>query len=291
MRVQCGRDGRRVADVLRGWPSCVSYNAAVMTKPRTSAAKPSRPAHAAPAAATPVSRAKAVRPLTLCIDIGGTGLKMMVVDAAGKPVTERLRELTPPKPSPEKVLELLYAMRERIGSFDRVSVGFPGVVKHGHTLGAFNLDPAWTDFALQQTLRQKWRKPVRVANDAAIQGLGAIRGKGVELCLTLGTGMGSSLFVDGRLCPGLELAHHPWKDNKTYEDFVGRRGLLKFGHKRWNKLVAKVIAQTQALFNWDSLHIGGGNAKHLTIELPEHVRIVPNEDGLLGGVALWRDLD
>jgi polyphosphate glucokinase len=234
-------------------------------------------------------KAGAQKPRTLCIDIGGTGLKMMILDAKGQPVTERLRELTPEKPTPKTVLAVLSKMRKKIGTFDRVSVGFPGVIKHGHTLGAFNLDPGWADFPLQQTLQKKWKKPVRVANDAAIQGFGAIRGKGVELCLTLGTGLGSALFVDGHLCPGLELAHHPWQKDKTYEDFLGKRGLEQLGKKAWNKRVAKAIEQTSALFNWDFLHIGGGNAKHLTIKLPGNAQIIPNEDGLLGGVALWRD--
>lgn len=239
---------------------------------------------------TPSTPTHPLKPFTLCIDIGGTGLKIMVLDAHAKPVTERLRELTPEQPTPQNVLAVLDSMRKNAGPFDRVSVGFPGVIRHGHTLGAFNLDPAWANFPLEQTLHKMWKRPVRVANDAAIQGLGAIYGKGVELCLTLGTGLGSSLFIDGRLCPGLELAHHPWRKKKTYEDDLGRRGLEKHGKEKWNKLVAKAIAQTAALFNWDSLHIGGGNTKHLTLKLPAHVRIVPNTDGLLGGVALWRDL-
>lgn len=231
----------------------------------------------------------ALHPLTLCIDIGGTGLKMMVLNAEGKPATERLRELTPEDPTPQNILAVLDAMRKKAGAFDRVSVGFPGVLKHGHTLGAFNLDPGWASFPLESTLRKMWKRPVRAANDAAIQGLGAIRGHGVELCLTLGTGLGSSLFVDGHLCPGLELAHHPWRKKKTYEDDLGKRGLEKHGKEKWNKRVAKAIAQTQALFNWDTLYIGGGNAKHLAIELPANVHIISNQDGLLGGVALWRD--
>ena len=228
-------------------------------------------------------------PITLTIDIGGTGIKMMELDPSGKPVTERLRALTPSDPTPERVLTLLDQMRAQVPDFDRVSVGFPGVVKNGVTIAAHNLHPKWAGFPLQETLQKDWGKLVRVANDASIQGYGAIYGKGVELCLTLGTGLGSSLFTEGHLCPGLELAHHPWRKGETYEDFVGLRGLEKYGKKRWNKLVEKAIAQTRQLFNWDYLHLGGGNAKHITFTLPENVRIVPNEEGLLGGVALWRE--
>ena len=226
---------------------------------------------------------------TLTVDIGGTGIKMMVLDAAGKPLTDRMRALTPENPTPERLMKVLDDLRAQMPEFDRVSVGFPGVVKNGVTIEAHNLSPKWAQFPLQETLQKDWKKPVRVANDASIQGYGAIFGKGVELCLTLGTGLGSSLFTEGHLCPGLELAHHPWRNGKTYEDYVGLRGMEKHGKKKWNKLVEKAIAQTHQLFNWDFLHIGGGNAKHITFELAKDMRIVSNEEGLLGGVALWRN--
>jgi polyphosphate glucokinase len=228
-------------------------------------------------------------PITLTVDIGGTGIKMMALDVSAKPVTDRLRALTPTDPTPERVIALLDEMRAQMPAFDRVSVGFPGVVKNGVTLEAHNLHPKWAGFPLQETLEKDWKKVVRVANDASVQGYGAIYGKGVELCLTLGTGLGSSLFTTGHLCPGLELAHHPWRKGKTYEDYLGIRGLKKHGKKRWNILVQKAIAQTSQLFNWDYLHIGGGNARHINFELAKNIRIVSNEEGLLGGVALWRN--
>ena len=227
-------------------------------------------------------------PITLSVDIGGTGIKMMTLDVHGKPLSDRFRALTPEDPTPERVLAVLDDLRAQVGEFDRVSVGFPGVVKNGVTLAAHNLSPKWAEFPLQETLQDQWKKIVRVANDASVQGYGAIYGKGVELCLTLGTGLGSSLFTGGHLCPGLELAHHPWR-KKTYEDYLGLRGLEKYGKKEWNELVQKGIDQTSQLFNWDYLHLGGGNAKHIKFELAKNVRIVPNEEGLLGGVALWRN--
>jgi polyphosphate glucokinase len=108
------------------------------------------------------------------------------------------------------------------------------------------------------------------------------------MIITLGTGMGSALFTDGRLCPGLELGHHPWRE-KTYEDYLGRRGLERYGKRRWNKLLQKAIEQTAATFNWDHLYLGGGNTKLIRMEARPEVSIVSNLDGLLGGVALWRD--
>ena len=138
-------------------------------------------------------------------------------------------------------------------------------------------------------MEKRWNKPVRVANDAAVQGYGAIKGDGVELALTLGTGLGSSLFTNGRLCPGLELGHHPWKRDREYEDYLGRRGLDKYGKKRWNRLLQEAIEQTAKLLNWDHLYLGGGNTKKITFTPGPNIEIVSNEAGLLGGVALWRE--
>jgi len=245
---------------------------------KTSKTTPSEPAPASPAQG----------PITLAIDIGGSGLKAMLLDPTGKPASERQRVLTPAVPTPQLVLGGLDTLRKLLPEFDRVSVGFPGVIKRGITFTAANLHPAWVGFALQTELEKRWKKPVRVANDAAVQGYGAVTGDGVELTLTLGTGLGSALFTNGRLCPGLELAHHPWLKH-TYEDYLGRRGLDKYGKKRWNKLLRDAIDQIERLFNWDHLYIGGGNTKKIELDLPRNVQIVSNETGLLGGVALWRE--
>jgi polyphosphate glucokinase len=228
-----------------------------------------------------------LHPITLAVDIGGSGIKLMALDAKGNPLTERLRTPTPDPATPERMLAALEKMWETMPVCDRATVGFPGVIKHGKTLTAVNLHPAWTDFPLQATLEKRWKIPVQLANDAAVQGYGAIRGKNVELVITLGTGMGSALFTNGQLCAGLELGHHPWRKGKTYEDYLGRKGLKKHGKKHWNRLVSKAIDQTAHTFNWDHLFIGGGNAKLINSKLPEDVSIISNEDGLFGGVALW----
>jgi polyphosphate glucokinase len=215
-------------------------------------------------------------------------MKVMALDARGNPLTERLRTPTPNPATPARMLAVLETMYKQMPKCDRVSVGFPGVIKQGKTLTAANLDPSWVGFPLKNTLEKRWRLPVHLANDAAVQGYGAISGRGVELVLTLGTGLGSALFTDGHLCPGLELAHHPWQKGKTYEDYLGRRGLKKHGKKRWNRLLQQAIEQTSKTFNWDRLYLGGGNAKEVNFTLPTYVSTVSNEDGLFGGVALWR---
>jgi polyphosphate glucokinase len=227
-------------------------------------------------------------PITLAIDIGGSGLKAMLLSTAGKPLSDRHRIETPATPTPKAVLAALDQLVKPIGAFDRVSVGFPGVTKKGVTYTAVNLHPDWMNFHLQEEIEKRWKKPARVANDASVQGYGAIKGDGVELILTLGTGMGSALFTDGKLCPGLELGHHPWR-KKTYEDYLGKRGLDKHGKKDWNKNLLEAIEQTAKTFNWDHLYLGGGNAKKIDFTPPKNIEIVSNEAGLLGGVALWKD--
>jgi len=239
---------------------------------------------------TPASAARsksAVGPITLAIDIGGSGLKAMLLDSKGHPVSERQRIPTPVIPTANAVLKTLDELRAMLPKFDRVSVGFPGVVKRGITWSAFNLHPSWTGFHLQAELEKRWKKPVRVANDAAIQGYGAIKGDAIEMVITLGTGMGNAIYTSGRLV-AMELGHHPWKKH-TYEDYIGRRGLDKYGKKRWNKYVLEMIEQTRNTFNWDHLYLGGGNTKKIEFTLPKDVTIVSNETGLLGGVVLWRD--
>jgi polyphosphate glucokinase len=226
-------------------------------------------------------------PVTLAIDIGGSGIKAMLLDPKGHPLTERIRSITPDPALPAAVFAIITRFAKTLGAFDRVSVGFPGVVKHGTTWTAHNLHPKWVGLNLENALERRLKKPVRVANDAAVQGYGAVQGVGVELMITLGTGFGSSLFTEGHLVPGLELAHHPWKKGKTYEDYLGRRGLRIWGRKRWNKHIEEAIVQLEALFNYDHLYIGGGNASKIDFALPKHVTRVSNEDGIFGGVALW----
>jgi polyphosphate glucokinase len=227
-------------------------------------------------------------PHTLSIDIGGTGLKMLVLDPRGRPLNERSRVETPRPATPAAVLRALRTLIRAQPRFDRVSVGFPGVVHRGVVDTAPNLAPSWHGHDLAASLQRLTGKPVRVCNDADVQGLGDVAGKGVEMVLTLGTGLGSALFVDGRLVPNLELGHHPFRKGHTYEDQVGRAALEKVGKRRWRRRVGEVVAQLQPIFNFQTLYLGGGNARHLKAEeLPKNVRMCSNEAGLLGGIKLW----
>lgn len=226
-------------------------------------------------------------PLTLSIDIGGSGVKMMILDPAGEPTTERLRNKTPDQPTPELVLKEIVSMAKKIGTFDRVSVGFPGVVFDGVTQTAVNLHDAWAGFDLRSVLTDRLGKEVRVANDADVQGLGVVEGIGVELVLTLGTGIGSALFIDGRLVPNLELGHHPFERNKTYEERMGDLELRRKGKDTWNERLERAIKVLSRVFNYRMLYLGGGNARKINFDLPKNVRVVPNVAGILGGIRLW----
>jgi polyphosphate glucokinase len=224
---------------------------------------------------------------TLCIDIGGTGIKTLVVGTDGKHRGERLRVDTPRPATPKAVVRAIVGLAKQQGEFDRVSVGFPGVVRKGVVETAFNLHKTWIGVDLDRMLTKELDKPVRTANDADVQGLGAVKGEGVELVITLGTGFGSALFVDGRLVPNVQLGHHAGWNRKTYEEELGQKALKKVGRKKWNRRLRKAIASLGELFNYDRLYIGGGNAEKINFELPDRVKAVSNVEGLLGGLALW----
>jgi len=229
-------------------------------------------------------------PRTLCVDIGGTGIKAELLDERGRPLTDRARILTPKNATPRQVIAIIRKLAKPEGKFDRVSVGFPGVTRNGVIYTAPNLGKGWNNFALEQELRSALKRPVRVANDADIQGLGAVSGRGVELVITLGTGVGSVIFVNGNRIH-LELGHHPFHNGKTYEDELGHRMLLKKGKKWWNKRLREAIEDLKIAFNYDRLYIGGGDTKFIRFEPPEGVKIISNEDGLLGGIKLWQSVD
>ncbi|HEX3885604.1 MAG TPA: ROK family protein [Stellaceae bacterium] len=228
---------------------------------------------------------------TLAVDIGGTGIKLALLDDRGKLVGERVRVPTPTPPvAPDEVTKVIEAAAGQLAPFDRVSVGFPGAVRDGRVKTAPNLGTElWAGFDLQATLARVLGKPVKVMNDADVQGYGAISGKGVEMVLTLGTGAGTSIFSNGEIAPHLELAHHPVSGGKTYDQYIGNAALAKKGRKTWNRRVAKIIDILRIVVNFDHLYLGGGNAKKITFDLPPDVSTVPNTDGLTGGIKLWPD--
>ncbi len=217
---------------------------------------------------------------TLVVDVGGSGIKATVLNDLGKPLSERLRRESPASGMPGAVMDTIVSLADELKPFDRVAVGFPGVVINGIAMDAPNLAKEWQGFNIAENLHALLKKPVRVANDADVQGFGAIAGSGVELVVTLGTGVGTSLFVDGRLAPNLEIGN----------DKLRNSALQKVGKKRWNKRLLKFIKRLDETFHFTKMYIGGGNSKEVDVGgLPANVTLISNLNGLIGGIALWRD--
>ena len=227
-------------------------------------------------------------PLTLAMDIGGTKLKVGLLDRSGTMIAGPNRTDTPANPAPPTVVEALVNLAAPLGHFDRISVGFPGVVRGGRVLTAPNLGTQeWRNFPLAAALTDKLGKPVRMLNDAEVQGLGVITGKGLECVITLGTGLGFALFLNGRPAPHLELSQHPIHKGKTYDQFIGVAAFKEVGRARWNRRLRRVLACITTLVGFDMLYIGGGDAKQVDLSLPGNVHLVSNDAGITGGVKLW----
>jgi predicted NBD/HSP70 family sugar kinase len=212
----------------------------------------------------------------LVIDIGGTHVKML---ATG--VKEPIKLPSGPDMTPSTMVR---EVRKAAAAwkYSAVSIGYPGVVMHGKPLmEPHNLGPGWVGF----DFRKSFGCPVKVVNDAAMQALGSYRG-GRMLFLGLGTGLGCALIIDGVLEP-TELAHLPYKNGRTYEEYVGKAGLKRLGKKRWRRHVIDVIQKLKAAFGADDVVVGGGNAKLLD-ELPDGVRRGTNANAFAGGFRLWR---
>lgn len=227
---------------------------------------------------------------TLAIDIGGSGLKATVFDAAGAKLCERVRVDTPADAAPAAIVTLLAQLVRDLPAHSHVAVGFPGMVRGGIVRTAPNLrHPDWNGFPLAQALQHALGRPVRIANDADVQGLGVIRGTGVEMVITLGTGFGTGLYENGRVCPHLEISQQPFRKGETYDEQLGNAARKKVGHQKWQKRVLRAIDNLRTLVHFDHLFIGGGNGKKLDCKLPDDVTVVDNHAGLAGGVYLWRD--
>jgi polyphosphate glucokinase len=228
---------------------------------------------------------------TLAIDVGGTALKASVLDGRGRMVVDSVRVDTPYPCSPKVLVKALVDLVKALPEFDRVSVGFPGYVRGDKVITAPHFgNDFWHGFDLVKALKAMFGKPVRLLNDADMQGLAAIQGKGLELVITLGTGVGTGWFRNGETMPHLELAQHPVHKEKTYNEFIGNKALKKIGKKKWNDRVQHAIILLQELFHPDETYIGGGNASKITFTLDAHVQLISNQDGILGGFRLWEPI-
>lgn len=225
----------------------------------------------------------------LSIDIGGSHIKATILNTAGELQIGYQSVDTPNLPGPKKLLIAINELVHRFPEYDKVSVGFPGFVKQGIVYTAPSLAPTkWSGINLRQILETEFNCPVAVVNDADMQGLGIVSGKGLELVITLGTGLGTALLLNGLLLPHLELSQHPFTAKIIYDKYIGKKALEKVGELHWNKRMQKVLLVLKAVFNYDHLYIGGGNSRRINIPLKENITLVSNEDGIKGGAKLWQ---
>lgn len=241
---------------------------------------------------------------TLSIDCGGSGIKGSVVDLNGQMLAERIRIKTPYPLAPERFIGVLEEIAAGMPAFDRVTVGLPGMIRHGVVIytphypnrnGPYTekdpaLDAAWRNWDVTAAVEQAFKVPVRVLNDAEVQGAAVIRREGLEVVFTLGTGLGCAIYDNGALAPHLELSHAPVRRGYTYDTWMGNRERKQLGATGWSRRVHEAVDGLRPVFRWDHLYIGGGNATKLTVEFGDDVTIVKNVAGILGGVKVW-DLD
>jgi len=225
----------------------------------------------------------------LTLDIGGTTIKATVLDRTGNLLQDYKKMPTPKNATPQTVLETIQNLVTGFQDYDKISVGFPGYVKKGIVYTAANLGTAaWKNVDLNKLISDTFHKPVRVVNDADMQGLGVASGVGFEIVITLGTGFGTALLLDGHLLPHIELAHHAITKKKTYDDYIGDRALKNSGKEKWNERMKRVLEMLKVVFNYDRLYIGGGNSDKLMFKLDENIKIITNKDGIKGGARLWQ---
>ncbi|WP_199120763.1 ROK family protein [Pedobacter sp. ASV28] len=225
----------------------------------------------------------------LTIDIGGTNVKACILNSNGKIVTDYVSKPTPKNARPSDIIDTIKDLCQDLRLFEKISVGFPGYVRNGVVQTAPNLaENQWTNIDLADRISHIFGKPVRLINDADLQGLGIVKGKGLEIVFTLGTGFGTALLFDGDLLPHFELAHLPINKADDYDDFIGKKGLEKVGKAEWNKRLKYVIEIYKTVFNYDTLYIGGGNSANIDFKLDHNIRIVSNQDGIKGGAKLWK---
>lgn len=225
----------------------------------------------------------------LSIDIGGSNIKGTVLNEDGEFIREYQKIPTPDPSTPGKVMDVIRELAGNFPEYDKVSIGFPGFIKKGVVKTAPNLGTSeWAEFNLQKNVEMLLGKPTRAINDADLQALSVVSGKGLEMVATLGTGFGTALVNDGELLPHLEIAHHPVTKKKDYDEYIGEAEMLRIGKKKWNKRMKRVLEIIKVVINYDTLYLSGGNADKIKFKLDKNIIIVGNRDGIKGGAGLWK---
>lgn len=228
----------------------------------------------------------------LAIDIGGSNIKATILNMDGVSIAEYKKMETPAVASPANVMATIKTLVQDFTEYDYIAAGFPGYVKDGVIKTAPNLGTElWRDYNLQSALSTVLKKPAKVVNDADLQGIAVVSGKGLEMVITLGTGFGTALLSNGKLLPHLEIGQHPIKTNKTYDAYIGQQAFISKGKAHWNERLKKVINILKTVYNYDRLYISGGNAKNIDFKLDENILLANNRDGIKGGALLWKEAE
>jgi polyphosphate glucokinase len=243
--------------------------------------------------------------ITLSVDCGGSGIKAAVIDAAGTAHAEPVRMPTPYPLPPERLVETIAEIAAGLPRAQRVTVGLPGMIRRGvvvhtphyvrprgpRTPVSAELADAWRSMDVRAAVGMRLGLPTLVLNDAEVHGAGVIAASGLELVLTLGTGLGSALFLGGALAPHLEWSHAPVRPRATYDEYIGEPERRRLGNALWSRRVLRVVEGLRPVFWWDRLYLGGGNARQITRSvldrLGDDVVVVPNSAALVGGARAW----
>ncbi|WP_250443575.1 ROK family protein [Actinotalea sp. C106] len=244
-------------------------------------------------------------PRTLAVDCGGGGIKASVLDAAGTLHVPAVRVPTPYPLPPGRLVETVLAIAADLPAAQRATIGMPGMIRHGVVIATphyvtragprSRVDPelvdAWSGYDVAAAMRSALGLPTLVLNDAEVHGAGVVSGAGVELVLTLGTGLGSALFDGGRLAPHLELSHAPVRRGVTYDGYLGEHERRRLGDGSWSRRVRRAVEGLRPVVRWDRLYLGGGNGRRISptvlAALGDDVVVVPNSAGIVGGVRAW----
>lgn len=242
---------------------------------------------------------------TLAIDCGGGGIKASVLDEAGTMRHQPVRVPTPYPMSTALFVKTLADLAGTLPKADRATVGLPGMIRHGvvvttphyvtksgpRTRVLPELVTDWEGFDAKAALEHALGIPTRVLNDAEVHAAGVVSGQGLELVLTLGTGLGCAIYDGGRLAPHLEMSQAPVRWGLSYDTYIGEHERRRLGDALWSRRVQRVVDGLRPVFMWDRLYIGGGNSRHITpivvAKLGDDVVIVPNSAALVGGARAW----
>lgn len=243
--------------------------------------------------------------LTLAVDCGGGGIKASVLDTAGTVHAPPVRATTPYPLPPHRLVRTITSLAEQLPAAARATVGMPGMLRHGVVVATPHyvtrsgprtrvlpeLVLHWSGFDMRSAVEDALGLPTLVLNDAEVHGAGVIAGAGLEMIVTLGTGLGNAVFDGGGLAPHIELSQGPVRWGLTYDDYIGEHERLRLGDAHWSRRVRKVVDALRPMYLWDRLYLGGGNSRRIVPavleRLGDDVVIVPNSAGIVGGVRAW----